>query len=147
MNDKLPTKISEEYGASDGFDLVSTPAHPEGYRAQYMGFKKGQYLKRAEQTPVPLGTEYVAVSASESWVRLEKDTSPVRIPREPGKPFPRRDELGDTNQQLWPVFADKPSDPWTHTLDYCSSSVKPADPSFSQSVRRRESRRSRISAG
>ena len=107
MNDSnLPANLTEEYGADDGFDLVSTPAHPEGYRSQHLRFKKGQYPLGVEQTPVPLGTEYIAASASECWVRLEKDTPPVRIPREPGKPFPRRDELGDTDQRLPGLWSD-----------------------------------------
>jgi len=93
------------------------PAHIDGYRATYLRFKKGSFLLGAEQQPVPPGTEYVAVSVSESWVRLEKNTPPVRIPREPDKPFPRRDELGDLDQRLWPLFADKPCDPWTHRLE------------------------------
>jgi hypothetical protein len=42
---------------------------------------------------------------------------PVRIAREADKPFPRRDELGDTDERLWPEFAGKPSDPWMQCLE------------------------------
>jgi hypothetical protein len=32
--------------------------------------------------------------------------------REPGKPFPTRKELGDTDESEWPIFNGAPSDPW-----------------------------------
>ena len=70
-----------------------------------------------EEQPVPSGTEFIVLAAGEHWLRLERGVKPVRIPRELGKPFPQRSELGDLDPKFWAVFADKPSDPWTDMLE------------------------------
>jgi hypothetical protein len=95
----------------DGFDLVATPTTAT-FRAKYMTFKQGEYLLGAEQEVVPHGTRFIVHAATEGWVRLVRGEPVQRIPREPGKPFPARKELGDLDESKWPVFDGKPSDPW-----------------------------------
>jgi len=101
----------DEFSGDDGFELVATPAG-RNFRAVYMRFVKGTYELGAEREPVPSGTEFIVIGATESWVRLARGEAVRRVLREPGKPFPQRNELGDTDQSQWPLFDGKPSDPW-----------------------------------
>jgi hypothetical protein len=101
-----------DISADDGFALVATPAGPN-FRAVFMRFVKGTYELGAEREPVPTGTQFIAVAATEGWVRLARGEPVRRVQREPGKPFPQRSELGDTDQSQWPLFDGQPSDPWT----------------------------------
>jgi hypothetical protein len=113
MNDEITTSVIpyEFAEGDDGFALVATPTTAT-FRAPYMDFKQGEYLLGPEREVVPLGTKFIVHAATEGWVRLESGEAPQRIAREPGKPFPQRSELGDTDKSLWPVYNDKPSDPW-----------------------------------
>ena len=101
----------DEFSGDDGFELVGTPAGPN-LRAVYMRFVKGTYELGAEREPVPLGTQFIVIAAKEGWARLVRGEDVRRVPREPGKPFPQRTELGDTDQSQWPLFDGQPSDPW-----------------------------------
>jgi hypothetical protein len=118
MNDSsnLPATPSEN---SDGFDLVAETDPNISQRVEYFKFRKGQFLRGQEPVSPALLSKmlFIAVAVSESWTRLEKGEPPIKIRRERDKPFPRRDELGDLDQRLWPLFADKPSDPWTRPLE------------------------------
>ena len=113
MNDEynVPATL-DEFSGDDGFELVATPAG-RNFRAVYMRFVKGTYELGAEREPVPSGTEFIVIGATESWVRLARGEAVRRVLREPGKPFPQRNELGDTDQSQWPLFDGQPSDPWT----------------------------------
>ena len=102
----------DEFSGDDGFELVATPAGPN-FRAVYMRFVKGTYELGAEREPVPLGTQFIVIAAKEGWARVVRGEDVRRVPREPGKPFPQRNELGDTDQSQWPLFDGQPSDPWT----------------------------------
>jgi hypothetical protein len=113
VNDEynVPATLNELSG-DDGFALVATPAG-SNFRAVYMRFVKGTYELGAEREPVPSGTQFIAITATEGWVRLARGEPVRRVQREPGKPFPQRSELGDTDQSQWPLFDGQPSDPWT----------------------------------
>jgi hypothetical protein len=114
MNDEysnVPATLNG-FSGDDGFALVATPAEPN-FRAPYMRFVKGTYELGAEREPVPSGTQFIAIAATEGWVRLARGEPVRKVPREPGKPFPQRSELGDTDQSQWPLFDGQPSDPWT----------------------------------
>jgi hypothetical protein len=102
------------FSGDDGFGMVAIPAGPN-FRAAYLRFVKGNYELGAEREPIPSGTQFIAHAATEGWVRLARGEPPRRVPREPGKPFPAREELGDLDESLWPLFDDKPSDPWILT--------------------------------
>jgi hypothetical protein len=109
MNDvSLPMLYSD----TDGFELVATPTSAT-FRAKYMSFKKGHYFLGAEQEEVPLGTTFVVHGAMQGWAYMARGEKMRRIPREKGKPFPSREELGDTDPAKWPQFDGKPSDPWS----------------------------------
>ena len=112
MNDayNVPATL-DEFSGDDGFELVGTPAGPN-LRAVYMRFVKGTYELGAEREPVPLGTQFIVIGAKEGWVRLVRGEDVRRVPRESGKPFPQRNELGDTDQSQWSLFDGQPSDPW-----------------------------------
>ena len=114
MNDEYNNRPATLNGFSgdDGFALVATPAGPN-FRAPYMRFVKGTYELGAEREPVPPGTQFMTLAAQEGWVRLARGEPVRKVPREPGKPFPQRSELGDTDQSQWPLFDGQPSDPWT----------------------------------
>jgi hypothetical protein len=102
------------YNADDGFDLVATPTE-QSFRASNLRFIKGIYVKDAGNEPVPAGTQFIAIAASECWVRLKKGEAPQEITRQPSKPFPRREELPDQDPELWATFDGTPSDPWKLT--------------------------------
>src|SRR5262249_50324906 len=78
-----------------------------------MRFVKGTYELGAEREPVTSGPQFIVIAATEGWVRLARGEPVRRVLREPGKPFPQRNELGDTDQSQWPLFDGQPSDPWT----------------------------------
>jgi hypothetical protein len=111
-NNNVPATILSGFSGDDGFALVATPAGPN-FRAPYMWFVKGTYELGAEREPVPPGTQFKTLAAQEGWVRLARGEPVRKVPREPGKPFPQRPELGDTDQSQWPLFDGQPSDPWT----------------------------------
>jgi hypothetical protein len=112
MNDETTTVIVPYVAeGDDGFALVATPTTAT-FHAPYMDFRLGEFLLGPEREVVPHGTKFVVHAATEGWVRLASGEAPQRIPREPGKPFPQRSELGDTDQSQWPIYNDKPSDPW-----------------------------------
>ena len=117
MNDayNVPATL-DEFSGDDGFELVGTPAGPN-LRAVYMRFVKGTYELGAEREPVPLGRQFIVIAAKEGWARLVRGEDVRRVPREPGKPFPQRNELGDTDQSQWPLFDGKPSDPWRLSIE------------------------------
>jgi hypothetical protein len=115
MNDITPKTSIAPYAfaadGDDGFSLVATPAEAT-FRAAFLDFKQGDWLLGSEQTAIPVGTEFVVHAVVELWVRLVKGERVRRIPREPGKPFLTRNELGDLDKSEWPVFNGEPSDPW-----------------------------------
>jgi hypothetical protein len=95
----------------DGFDLVATPTTATSH-AKRMVFKQGLYLRGPDKEVVPIGTRFVVVKANDGWQHWVDGRVVQRIPREPGKRFPIREELGDTDQSQWSVFNGEPSDPW-----------------------------------
>jgi hypothetical protein len=109
--DEAENLPSAEFSGDDGFALVASPA-TSNFHAPYVRFVKGVYECGPEKELIPLGTEYITVAATEGWVRLVRGEPVRRIPREPGQPFPTRNELGDTDQSVWPLFDGTPSDPW-----------------------------------
>ena len=101
MNDKYNVLATlSGLSGDDGFALVATPAGPN-FRAVYMRFVKGTYELGAEREPVPSGAQFIVIAATESWVRLARGEPVRRVLREPAKPFPKRNELGDTDQSQW----------------------------------------------
>jgi hypothetical protein len=95
MNDEnLPTTYDP---SDDGIALVADPP-ADTLRTKYLSFKKGKWLLGSEATKLDDGSRFVLHGARQGWVRLIKGETPRRIPREPGQPFPTRNELGDTDQ-------------------------------------------------
>jgi hypothetical protein len=105
------TPYNFDDGDDDGFELVATPT-TSTFHAKRMSFKQGVYRWGSDQEVVPHGTKFAVVKATEGWQRWEDGQVVQRIPREPGKRFPTREELGDTDKSQWPLFNGEPSDLW-----------------------------------
>jgi hypothetical protein len=100
----------------DGFDLAATPLDPTTMiRAPILKHVKGvlEIYGRTGGT-LPLGSKFLGHAIRQGWVHLEKGKPARRIPREAGKHFPTRDELGELDRNAWPIGpGGTPSDPWT----------------------------------
>ena len=91
-----------------------------GESAQILKFKKGRWSTGTDQTAIALGTEMAVDVSSISdghvkWIDKRPVASAMR--RIIAGPFKPRDELGDLDEDLWPVdpVSNKPRDPWART--------------------------------
>jgi hypothetical protein len=65
---------------------------------------------------LPAATEYVAVDVVTAWIKWGVDGKPEHRITEPGQRHPDRDELGNQDQDQWPIgIGGKPADPWRDT--------------------------------
>jgi hypothetical protein len=110
MNDIIPATAYNLH-AGDGIEMVSQPTI-DAIRPAFAKFTKGLFLVGSDHETLPHGTKCIVHGASEGWARLVKGEPLQRIPREPNKAFPTRNELGELDQSQWPLFDGKPSDPW-----------------------------------
>jgi hypothetical protein len=115
MSDNTDLSILDSFAGDDGFATVASPS-PDNFPTSYLRFKKGTFVL-ADGATVPVGTAFLALAATELWMRLERDQKPVRVLREGDNPLPSRPELGDNDPDLWPAFDGKPSDPWARTYE------------------------------
>jgi hypothetical protein len=81
---------------------------------KFIKFKKGTYL--IEDTPVPVGTEYLA--HAKAWTKVWAKFTDGKVTRKfyrvaRAERPPEREELGDLDEAAWPLGYDgKPSDPF-----------------------------------
>jgi hypothetical protein len=113
----LMTNLPSIPGGGDdgGFSFVAGSAKVNNFLP--LDFTKGKWTRGYDRVPEPADLEYVVFGVGEAWRRLERDTSPQRIPHIPDEDFPAREELGDLDQHLWPKFDGRPSDPWSLTYE------------------------------
>lgn len=85
-------------------------------------FKKGDWLFGQDQEEIAAGTE-IALNIAEAewgWIRWD-DKKPVdrkMVLVASGQPMAARDELGHTDQSLWPTDENgNPQDPWQNTIE------------------------------
>jgi hypothetical protein len=93
--------------------------HAGGGGATFFRWGKGnEYIKTADDTVIPLSTEFTAVfdKVQVGYIRFNgKGNPPTRKmgPLFGGFVMPPRDSLGDDDQRLWELGLDgKPKDPW-----------------------------------
>jgi hypothetical protein len=104
--------VPYDFGAEDdGISLVANPTI-DSIRPTFGRFVKGLYTVGSAREPLPHGTRCVVHGAAEGWQRLVKGEKMRRIPRRPNEDFPKRRDLGDLDQDEWPTFDGKPTDPW-----------------------------------
>jgi hypothetical protein len=85
---------------------------------------RGKLLKFADRrwtcgrnaTPLADGTRMVAVGVAQGWVFWENGAPAAYHMKEPGKPMPEREGLGDTDESKWSKGPDgRPRDPYQET--------------------------------
>ena len=110
---QLPATIG---GGGDGWTDAAAELEGKMIRGQLLKFADRLWTVGAEGEEVPEGTRRLALSTAAAWVKWW-DGKPVQyVVRQPAKPLPSRDTLGDTNEDEWEVGPDgKPRDPWQNT--------------------------------
>jgi hypothetical protein len=80
-------------------------------------FDDKQWSTGKEKTPVPTGTCLIALDIRQGWKRWE-DGKVAEFVTEIGGHYPKRHELGHTDETLWECGPDdKPSDPWQNSRE------------------------------
>jgi hypothetical protein len=105
----------------DGFENVASGSDT---RARLLRFVKGAWLAGVERAVVFPGSRAIALALNEGWVRIVRGEAVQRVARQPGEPVLAREELGELDTEMWPLFDGRPSDPWGYTyallLQFCS---------------------------
>ena len=103
----------------DGFALAAESTNNAPSRLAILKHRKGIYeVHGTSGGTIPLNSKFLVLNVMHGWVRIEKGKKIQRIAREPGKHFPDRNELGDMDQDKWPVgLSGEPSDPWMIAYD------------------------------
>lgn len=98
--------------ATDNFALAASSAQGSQITGERLRFSKGQYLiGRGDFNELPEGTELQVIDVAAAWVKFENDKV---VDQRVGFPMCARDELGDTDERLWPMKYGQPSDPWSN---------------------------------
>jgi hypothetical protein len=119
--------IMNEVAKRQGTNVASPSANPfseygeaathKNIVGELLKFSKGDWMYGQDNTDVPAGTQYIA-NMDElliGWIRWEenKPTDHIMGKVSAGYQPPRRNELGDTEQNEWEVDdSGKPRDPW-----------------------------------
>lgn len=107
-------------GDEDPFSAYADAIAPRNIVGTLLKFSKGDYLAGEEAAPVPTGTVMTA-NVRELLVRyvLWADNKPaeqIMFRVADGKPVPKRNELGHTDQDKWEVDSrGERRDPWQFT--------------------------------
>jgi len=119
MNDitkRQNTSVSTET-SSNPFTAYGEAATHRNIVGELLKFSKGDWMVGQDNTDVPVGTQYI-VNMDElliGWIRWEenKPTDHIMGKVSAGYAPPRRNELGDTEQNEWEVDdRGQPRDPW-----------------------------------
>jgi hypothetical protein len=101
---------------TDGWDDVAIEASQRVLRGTLIRFADWTWTRGKEAEPIEKGTQLVATGTAAAWVKWAGGKPVETRLRRPGATMPERAELGDTDETLWEVGADKrPKDPWAHT--------------------------------
>jgi len=119
MNDLIKrqnTGVSAET-SSNPFTAYGEQATHRNIVGELLKFSKGDWMVGQDNTDVPVGTQYVANMDEllTGWIRWEenKPTDHIMGKVSAGYQPPRRNELGDTEQNEWEVDdRGQPRDPW-----------------------------------
>jgi hypothetical protein len=101
---------------NDGWEEAAAEGGARVLRGDLLKFSDGHWLVGREGLPVDKERKLVAVGCAAAWVRWAGGKPDKYIVRQPGVPFPEREELGDLEESAWePGPDDKPRDPWQTT--------------------------------
>ena len=103
-------------GNDDGWADAAAEQEAKAIRGTLLKFSDWRWSKGKESTKVEDGTQLVALQTRAAWVEW-RDGKPAEYRfRVTGKPYPEREELGNTDKSKWPLGPDKnPKDPWQNT--------------------------------
>jgi hypothetical protein len=98
---------------NDGWDAAAAEGSDRVLRGELLKFSDGHWLIGREALPMAPGLRLVAMGTAAAWVRWAGGKPDRYVVRQPGVPFPDRDELGDHDETAWENGPDdKPRDPW-----------------------------------
>lgn len=98
---------------SDNFAALAEASQASVIVGERLRFSKGLYLiGRGDGVQLPIGTELLAIGIRAAWVKFGDGKI---VDQRVGFPMCERDELGDLDQDKWPLGRDgSPADPWNN---------------------------------
>jgi hypothetical protein len=94
------------------------PIEMNGIIGSLLQFDKGTHFKGRKERYDPTGKVFRWYNSTDAWRYMNNGIHHDRtIWRGMVEPFPKRSELGEHDQSLWPInpFNGKPDDPWKHS--------------------------------
>jgi hypothetical protein len=105
-----PEDLSGAY--DDGFDEIARSVPVRMIQGQLVKYIAPSWLINGVPEPIS-GRQLLVTATAEVWTKWFGGRVVKTIPRQPGKWFPKRDELGDLDPGAWELGLDgKPQDPW-----------------------------------
>ena len=103
--------------ANDGLEETAKENDGRLIQGQRLNFSEGSWTIGKEATAFDTKRQLTALGILTAWVKWE-DKKPSRIIiKQPGQPFPERDELDCQDQAQWPNGpSGDPADPWRRTM-------------------------------
>jgi hypothetical protein len=114
----LPTPAEQHLPANDddGWADAAAEITSRVLRGTLLKYADWKWTKGTEGTPIKDGTQLVALGTRAAWVKWQGGKPVQYVMRQPGKPLPERDELGDLDQGQWEAGPDgTPRNPWQNT--------------------------------
>jgi hypothetical protein len=100
----------------NGWDDAAAEAGERLLRGTLLRFADWNWTSGKEAIAVEKGTRLVAVGTAAAWVFWQNGKPARTIVRQPGRPLPDREELGDLDEDQWELGPDnRPKDPWQNT--------------------------------
>jgi hypothetical protein len=110
------SELAKYEAIDDGWNDAAEEANARILRGALLKHLDGRWVQGREGEPVEDGFRLIALSCALGWVRWEGGKPVEYRMREPGKPFPEREDLGDDDQTAWEKAPDgTPRDPWALT--------------------------------
>jgi hypothetical protein len=101
----------------DGFSDAAADANSKLLRGTMLTFSDGRFYRGKEKIDIKEGTRYAAVGTTHYWQHWENNKPGEAVVRQPGKPLPDRETLGELTESEWEMGFDgkTPKDPWQET--------------------------------
>jgi hypothetical protein len=96
----METNIPALVEKSDGWHLAAAENSARVIRGSIITFADWHWTVRGDSAHID-GRKLVAIGTQALWQKWESGKPGPYILREPGKPMPERDELGDTDEAKW----------------------------------------------
>jgi hypothetical protein len=110
----MSNEVTATNAYGDGFD-VAEPVNGNLIRGALLRFKDDAFLVGGVDHLPEDVTRFTVTSMTTLWTRWENEKPTHRVTL-PGQQHPRRDELGDLDEKLWPKNKDGVrADPWNDT--------------------------------